>query len=67
MQKNAKQIIEKNTARFSEHFDKTSADGGLHVIVGKIGLAAELDLITLEEMGVLVDRVFAEHAKVSKK
>lgn len=62
----AKNIIEKNINDFCDLFDTGSADGGLHVIVGKIGLAAELRLITLHEMDVLIDRAFVMHAKTKQ-
>lgn len=38
----------------------------LHSIVGKIGLACELDLITLEEADDLIDKLFAKYSKLEK-
>ena len=38
----------------------------LHSIVGKIGLACELDLITLEEADDLIDRLFIKYGKLEK-
>lgn len=38
----------------------------LHSIVGKIGLACELDLITLEEADDLIDKLFIKYAKLEK-
>lgn len=67
MKKTAKYIIEKGITRFSHHYDEFSADGGLHVLIGKIALAAELGLISDEEMDEAIDRVFAQHSNLRKR
>lgn len=66
MKKTAKYIIEKGITHFSHHYDQFSADGGLHVIIGKIALAAELGLISEEEMDDAIDRVFLQHKNLRK-
>lgn len=38
----------------------------LHSIVGKIGLACELNLITLEEADDLIDKLFQKYAKLDR-
>lgn len=63
---NAKQLIERDINNFYYLFTPTGADAGLHVIIGKIKLAAQLGLITFDDMDGLVDRVFVEHAKTKK-
>lgn len=64
--KSAKSIIEKDINNFYYLFTPNGADGGLHVIIGKIKLAMQLGLIDNDEMGDLIDRAFAEHAKTKK-
>ncbi len=66
MKKTAKYIIEKGISRFPHHYDEFSADGGLHVIIGKIALAAELGLISEDEMDDAIDRVFSQHGNLLK-
>jgi hypothetical protein len=64
--KSAKSIIKRDINNFALYFADQSADAGLHVVVGKIGLAAELQLISLNEMGEYIDLIFIEHAKTKK-
>lgn len=64
--KTAQGIIEKDINNFVFLFTRHGADAGLHVVFGKIGLAAELELITLDEMNDYIDRLFIEHAKTKK-
>lgn len=64
--KTAQGIIEKDINNFVFLFTRHGSDAGLHVVVGKIGLAAELELITLDEMNDYIDRLFLEHAKTKK-
>lgn len=64
--KSAKSIIERDIKNFALYFTPQGADAGLHVVVGKIGIAAELELISLEEMGEYIDLIFIQHAKTKK-
>ena len=64
--KSAKSIIERDIKNFALYFTPQGADAGLHVVVGKIGLAAEMQLISLDEMGDYIDKIFTEHAKAKK-
>lgn len=41
-------------------------DCALHAIVGKIGLACELGLITLEEADDLIDGLFIKYGKLER-
>lgn len=38
----------------------------LHATIGKIGLACELGLISLEEADKLIDKIFIKYAKLEK-
>ena len=38
----------------------------LHSVIGKIGLACELELITLEEADELIDKLFQKYEKIDK-
>lgn len=38
----------------------------LHATIGKIGLACELGLITLEEADKLIDKIFVKYGKLEK-
>ncbi|MBQ6447105.1 MAG: hypothetical protein IJJ10_06535 [Bacillus sp. (in: Bacteria)] len=60
----AKLILTKNVNEFKNTFDKESADGGLHLYLGKVMLSVELGLITLKEMDEYIDRLFNEHFHV---
>ena len=64
--KTAQGTIEKDIKNFTFYFTRHSADAGLHVIIGKIGLAVELDLITFSDMERYIDLLFIEHAKIKK-
>ena len=64
--KTAQGIIEKDIRNFTFHYSYHTADAGLHVVIGKIGLAAELEFITLYEMEQYIDLLFYEHAKAKK-
>ena len=64
--KSAKSIIARDINNFALYFADQSADAGLHVVVGKIGLAAELQLISLAEMGEYIDLIFIKHAETKK-
>lgn len=66
MNKNAKEVIQKGIERFTLYFDKESADGGMFVMIGKIGLAAEIGQITMEEMDEFITQIFQEHSKVKE-
>ena len=62
----AKEIIERDINNFTYVFREHGADGGLHIIIGKIKLAVQLGLIDFFEMDDLIDCAFFEHAKVKK-
>lgn len=64
--KTAQGIIEKDINNFAFLFGDHAADAGLHVILGKIGLAVQLNLITYDEMDNYIDLLFIEHIKIKK-
>ena len=60
----AHQIIIDNIKSFKSVYDKQSADGGLHVILGKILMAVELGFISLKEMDEYIDQAFKVNYEV---
>lgn len=64
---NAQLILTKNVNQFKAMFDKDTADGGLHLCLGKVLLATQLDLITIYEMERYIDLFFQEHHEVKNK
>lgn len=58
MNNQARDIILDNLRSFKSVYDKQSADGGLHVLLGKILMSTELGLIPLTEMDHYVDQAF---------
>lgn len=64
MNNQAYQIIIDNLESFKSVYDKESADGGLHVLLGKILLAVELKLIPLSVMDGLIDQAFKANYEV---
>ncbi|MBO7691552.1 MAG: hypothetical protein J6T10_02820 [Methanobrevibacter sp.] len=63
---NAQLILTKNVNEFKNMFDKETADGGLHLCLGKVLLATQLDLITIYEMERYIDSFFQVHNEVKK-
>lgn len=59
-----KVILGKNLKEFHEYHDRMTADGGLHVMLGKILLATELGFINVGEMNDYIDEAFKVHSKV---
>lgn len=68
MRKEALTIIRRMIRNFDLIFEKKDnyTDCALHCIVGKIGLACELDLISLEEADDLIDNLFKKYAKLER-
>lgn len=64
MNNQARNIILDNLRSFKSVYDKQSADGGLHVILGKILLATELGFISLKEMDEYIDQAFKVNYEV---
>lgn len=64
MERKAMTIINRGINNFGRYYDSTTADCGLHVMIGKILIATELELITLYEMDKSVDQLFYEHKKL---
>ena len=63
---NAKLILTKNVNEFKNTFNKESADGGLHICLGKVMMATELELISKVEMEEYIDLFFIEHNDLKK-
>ena len=68
MKRKALKSIKSSIANFDLIFTRKDnyTNCALHSIVGKIGLACELDLITLEEADDLIDRLFIKYGKLEK-
>lgn len=68
MKKEALTIIRKMISNFDLIFTRKDnyTNCALHCIVGKIGLACELDLISLEEADELIDKLFNKYAKLDR-
>ena len=64
MNNQARDIILNNLRDFKSVYDKESADGGLHVILGKILLATELNFISLKEMDEFIEMGFKENYEI---
>lgn len=64
MNNQARGIILDNLKDFKSIYDKQSADGGLHVILGKILLATELNFISLKEMDDFIEQAFKVNYEV---
>lgn len=64
MERKAKEIISRGINNFERYYDSTTADCGLHVMIGKILIIAELELITIDELDKNVDLLFHEHKKL---
>ncbi len=64
MNNQARDIILDNLRDFKSVYDKESADGGLHVILGKILLATELNFISLKEMDEFIEMGFKENYEI---
>lgn len=64
MKEKAQEIISRGINNFERYYDYQTADYGLHVIIGKILLIAELELITHNEMDLFIDMLFYEHKKL---
>ena len=60
----ARKIIIDNLESFKSVYDKQSADGGLHVLLGKVLLAVELGLISLKEMDEFIEQAFKVNYEV---
>lgn len=58
MNNQPRDIILDNLKAFKSVYDKQSADGGLHVILGKILFATELGFISLKEMDDFIEEAF---------
>ena len=63
----AKSILTKNVRQFKRLYDSESADGGLHLSLGKVLMATELGLISQGEMEEYIDLFFQEHKDVKNK
>lgn len=68
MKKEALRIIHLMIDNFDIVFNKQDnyTNCALHATIGKIGLACELGLITLEEADKLIDKVFIKYGKLEK-
>lgn len=66
MKEKAQGIIDRGIDNFQKYYNVDTADYGLHVMIGKILLVAELELITAIQMDECVDRLFYEHKKLKK-
>ncbi len=64
MNNQPRDIILDNLKSFKSVYDKQSADGGLHVLLGKILLATELNFISLKEMDEFIDQAFKVNYEV---
>lgn len=64
MNNQARDIILDNLRSFKSVYDKQSADGGLHVILGKVLLATELGFISLKEMDEFIEEGFKVNYEV---
>lgn len=65
MEKNeAKAILGKNLNEFPMYHDQMTADGGLHILLGKILLSAQLGYINVNEMNNYIDEAFKVHSVV---
>lgn len=64
---NVKTILTKNVNEFKNLFDRETADGGLHICLGKVLLATQLGLITIYEMEFYIDLFFQEHNEVKNR
>lgn len=64
---NVKTILTKNVNEFKRLFDEETADGGLHICLGKVLLATQLGLISIYEMEYYIDLFFQEHFKAKNK
>lgn len=62
-----KLILTKNVNEFKNLFDSETADGGLHICLGKVLLATQLGLITIYEMEYYIDQFFQEHFEAKKR
>ena len=59
-----KVILGKNLKEFGLYHDSLTADGGLHILLGKILLSTELGFISADEMNDYIDEAFKVHSKV---
>ncbi len=68
MRQEALTIIRRMISNFDLIFTRKDnyTNCALHSVVGKIGLACELNLITLEEADALIDSLFQKYAKLEK-
>lgn len=64
MENKAKEILGKNLNEFGLYYDSMTADGGLHIILGKILLSTELGFINVNEMNGYIDEAFKVHSQV---
>lgn len=62
----AKEILAKDLERFPVYFDTESAGGGVHLLLGKISICAQLGLISHDEMGSYVDDLFTRYDDMKK-
>ena len=68
MKKPALKIINRLINNFDLIFEKKDnyTDCALHAIVGKIGLAVELELISLNEGDALIEKLFAKYSRLER-
>lgn len=68
MKKIALKSINRMINNFDLIFEKKDnyTDCALHAIIGKIGLAVELELITFEEGDRLIERLFDKYGKLER-
>lgn len=68
MKKKTLKIIKGMIANYDLIFSRKDryAECALHAVVGKIGLACELDLISLEEADDLIDAIFKKYGKLER-
>lgn len=64
MKEKVTEIIGINLLEFEEFHDEVTADGGLHLILGKVLLATELKIIDINEMNDFIDEIFEVHHRV---
>lgn len=67
MREKSKEILDKGLKEFSIFYDHETADGGLHILLGKTLMTAELEFISIEEMNNYIDLFFEVHNSVKNK